>query len=218
MGQSCYDPGMDLSVPYTAVVPKIAGRVLMVLAGTTLPLSGREVARLARGSQNAVSLTLRRLVEHGLVRVQEAGRGAALLYTLNRDHLAADAVLILADLRNRLFARLAEELRSWPIQPLHASVFGSAARGDGDTASDVDLFIVRAEYVDEDDEQWQAQMHRLSDDVERWTGNHAGIAEVSEADVRKLRRDRPRVVDEISKDAIVLVGADAQELLGATTR
>ena len=170
-------------------------------------------ARLARGSHNAYSLILRRLVEHKLVRVQETGRGAARLYTFNRDHLAADAVLIPADLRNPLYARLAEELRSWPIQPLHASLFGSAARGHGDTASDIDLFTVRAESMDEDDEQWQEQGHRLSDDVERWTGNHAGIAEVSQADVRKLRRDRPRIVEEINKDAPVLVGADAQGLL-----
>lgn len=41
----------------------------------------REVARLAGASQNASNLALRRLVDHGLVHVQEAGRGAALLYT-----------------------------------------------------------------------------------------------------------------------------------------
>lgn len=69
-----YDGGMDIATPHTAVAPKVDGRALMVLVGPTRPLSGREVARLAGASQNATNLVLRRLVAHGLVHVQEAGR------------------------------------------------------------------------------------------------------------------------------------------------
>lgn len=190
----------------------------MVLAGTTRPLSGREVARLVGASQNGTNLALRRLVEQGLVHVQEAGRGAALLYTLNRDHIAAEAVLLLASLRSRFFVRLKDAVRGWPLQPIHASVFGSAARGDGDVESDIDLYIVRPKGIDEDDEQWRAQIDQLAKDVESWTGNHAGIVEVPESDVRRLRREQPPVVQELERDSVVLAGTPVAELLGTRRR
>jgi len=72
---------------------------------------------------------LNRLADQGLVLQQEAGK--AVLYTLNRDHLAAPAVSILADIRSELVRRLRATLADWTIQPVHASLFGWAARGDG---------------------------------------------------------------------------------------
>lgn len=119
---------MDLSAPYLAVLPATTGGVLSVLAGTNRPLSGREVARLGGVARTTTARVLQRLAEHGLVRVQEAGAGAALLYTFNREHVAADAVLGLVGLRCRLVDRLRNEFEGWPTPPLHASLFGSAAR------------------------------------------------------------------------------------------
>jgi predicted nucleotidyltransferase len=203
---------VDISAPQTALTAKNEGRILTVLARTTRPLSGREVARLAETSQHGAWRVLRRFTEHGIVSVQEAGSGAALLHTLNRDHVAADAVLILANLRGRFIDRLKEALQAWKVQPLHASVFGSMARADGDTESDIDLFLVRPDRVGEDDDQWRSQLNTLAEAIWRWTGNHAGIAEVSPRDVQRLRRERPAIVDELESDAIVLVGASPKEL------
>ncbi|HEY4810856.1 MAG TPA: nucleotidyltransferase domain-containing protein, partial [Solirubrobacteraceae bacterium] len=105
---------MDVARPYTAVCPKLDGEVLDVL---------------------------HRLTEHGLVTRVELNR--AFLFALNREHLAAPAVLALAGLRGALFNRIERELKTWQIAPVHVSLFGSTARGDGDTHSDIDLFIVR---------------------------------------------------------------------------
>ena len=64
---------MDVSRAYSAVAQTVEGDVLMVLAGTTQPLSGRRVARLAqRGSVAAVAKALDRLVRQGVVLRQEA--------------------------------------------------------------------------------------------------------------------------------------------------
>lgn len=161
---------------------------------------------------------LRRLVEHGLVSEQEAGRRAALLYTLNRAHVAADAALLLTRLRERFFERVKETLAAWPVQPVHVSVFGSAARGDGDTASDVDIFIVRSDDVVEDDEQWREQVDGLAASVLSWTGNHAGIAEVSETDLRRLGRERPPIVAELEEHAVALLGLSAPNLFERSHR
>lgn len=189
--------------------------VLRVLRGTTRTLTGRDVARLVRaGSQPAVNASLQRLHDEGLVRRAEAGN--AYLYTLNREHLAAPAVELLADVRSELKRRMEHEIAGWEIAPVHLSIFGSAARGDGDTDSDIDLFIVRPREVPDDDPQWRAQLDRLSSRVVAWTGNHAALSEVSENDVRRLRRERPSVIGELSADAITIIGPAARKLFGGS--
>jgi len=204
---------MDLSRPWALIRSPIDMEVMRVLRGTTRPLTGREVARLVRaGSQPTVNASLRRLSDEGLVHVEEAGN--AYLYTFNREHLAAPAVELLADVRAELERRLRDEIAGWKIAPVHLSVFGSAARGDGDTKSDIDIFVVRPRDVPDDDPGWHEQLDGLSDHVLAWTGNHVGLSEVSEADVRRLRRERPPVVAELSRDAIAIAGSEPDELLG----
>ncbi len=204
---------MDLSAPHRAVFPEAIGGVLSALAGTTRPLSGREVAKLGGVPRSTAARALHQLVEHGLVRVQEAGAGAALLYTLNREHVAAEPVLALMGLRRALVDRLRTELAGWPLQPLHASLFGSAARGEGSTASDIDVFLVRHGAVEVEDARWRGQLDRLGDLVVSWTGNHVGIAEVPEQELVRLRLDRPRVVEDLERDAVTLVGSAFRDLL-----
>ena len=206
---------MDLSRPWALIRSPIDMEVLLVLHGTTRPLTGREVARLVRaGSQPAVNAALRRLSEEGLVRAEEAGN--AYLYTLNREHLAAPAVTQLAGIRAELERRLRAEIAGWEIAPAHASIFGSAARGEGDTRSDIDVFIVRPAGVAEDDPQWRAQLEQLAEHVYAWTGNHVGLSEVSAADVRRLRRERPPVVEDLRRDAITISGPAPSKLLEAS--
>ena len=158
---------------------------------------------------------LNRLAEHGLVDRAEAGR--ALLFTLNREHLAAPAVDVLAGMRAELLTRLATLVRSWKVTPVHVSLFGSTARGDGDVRSDVDLFVVRPQAVRDDDPRWGAQRDELAERVLRWTGNRAGVIELSEVEVRRLRRQRPPIFEELRSDAIVIDGASIADLLGAAS-
>jgi predicted nucleotidyltransferase len=153
------------------------------------------------------------LTEEGILRAQEAGN--AYLYTFNREHLAAPALELLTDIRSEFEHRLRAEIADWEVAPAHASIFGSAARGDGDTRSDIDIFVVRPVRVSEGEPRWRAQLDRLSDQVHAWTGNHAALSEVSAADVRRLRRERPPVVEELRRDAITLAGPTASDLLGA---
>jgi predicted nucleotidyltransferase len=204
---------MDVSRPHRVISHPLDGPVLRVLAGTTQPLTGRQVARLAEeGSQQGIGKALGRLAEEGLVDREEAG--GASLYVLNRQHLAAPAAEVLSNLRGALLERLRKSFERWKTRPIHASMFGSAARGDGDTASDIDLFVVRPAGVDMEEEAWRKQIDRLADSVLRWTGNHAGIVEVPEEDLASLRRRRPPVLDELDQDAITLAGPDVSDVLG----
>lgn len=202
---------VDLSLTYTVALSKTDGAVLSVLAGTTRPLGGREVARLAGISQNGAWRALRRLVDQGVV-IEQAAGGRSLLYTLNRDHIAADPIITLTRLRSILIERLKEHLGGWEVQPTHASIFGSAARGDGDTDSDVDILVIRPRDVEEEDERWRSQIDSLAGAIHSWTGNHAGIAEISERDLARLRRERPPVIEDVDADGITLVGDEPSRL------
>jgi predicted nucleotidyltransferase len=203
---------MDVAKPYSALVPTLDGTVLTVLAGTRRPLTGREVARLAgRRGHSGVLIVLNRLTEHGLVDRVEAGR--ALLYTLNREHLVAPAVELLAGIRAELRRRIVQTLEEWETAPLHVSMFGSAARGDGDTGSDIDLFTVRPESVSADAEQWRTQLDDLATDIRRLTGNHASIADVGKDELRELQRAKRPILGELRKDAVTLFGPTVDDLL-----
>lgn len=205
---------MDVAHPYMAICPALDSEVLNVLAGTSRPITGREVARLmGRSSHSGVLVVLNRLAEHGLVDRQEAGR--AFLFTLNREHLAAPAVVVLAGMRTELLDRLRQAIAAWEVTPVHASLFGSMARGEGDAQSDIDLFIVRPYDVAEEDTRWRGQIDILARQVQRWTGNHAGIAELAEAEIKRLRKSEPPIVDELRSNAIALSGPEVTALLGA---
>ncbi len=204
---------MDVSRPYSAVAPTVEGDVLVVLAGTTHPLTGRQVARLARrGSVAGVAKALGRLGEQGLVTRLEAP--PASLYTLNRQHVAAPVAEALAGLRSEFLKRLRDAISAWEIQPVHASLFGSAARGDGAPGSDVDLFVVRPAAIDGEDPTWSDQLADLSDLVFASTGNRAGIIDFAERDVEQMLDENPPILAELGRDAIDLAGISLRELLG----
>lgn len=207
---------MDLSRPHSAVAPSLEGDVLAVLSRTTRPFTGRDVARLVGKSQAGVSRVLNRLAEQGVVLVEEVP--PALRYSLNRDHLFAPAILLLTNARSALWERIGAEVSEWPVAADHLSVFGSAARGDGDTASDIDIFIVRPRGVGEDHPQWRSQLETLADHVYRWTGNRAGIAEVSQPELAKLRREQPPVAESLRDDAITITGPAPADLLSGKRR
>jgi predicted nucleotidyltransferase len=203
---------MDLGRPYAVIAPTLDPGVLSVLAGTKRPLTGREIARLlGRSSHSGVIAALNRLVAQGLVGREEAGR--AFLFTLNREHLAAPAAELLADLLGELTNRIQKSVDRWAVQPEHVSLFGSAARGDGDAESDIDLFVVRPDPVGSEDPDWRDQVDLLSLRIERWTGNPARIAEVGQAEIARLRDDRPPIVEALLQDAVTLAGPLASSLL-----
>ncbi len=139
--------------------------------------------------------------------------GAALLYALNRRHLAAPPIEQLIGLRMLLLDRLREEIGGWGVAPESAALFGSAARGDGNIRSDIDLLIVRPLSIDEEDAAWRGQLDALADDIRAWTGNHASIVELGAGEIDGLLDRSPPVLDGIRSDAIDLGGRRIRTLL-----
>lgn len=198
---------MDVSTPMSCVVPSAHGPVLAVLAGTSTPLTGRKVAELTqpRVSQPRVARILRELTAAGLVERTPAGSSS--LFLLNREHLAAGAVEILATMRQQLWARIGEHARTWSRHPVAVVVFGSAARGDGTIDSDIDLLVVRPLGTDDGDQAWQDDLTDLASQVVRWTGNSCEILDRSELELAVMAANGERLLTEIRLDGRALVGS-----------
>ena len=178
---------MELKSPISTVVPSLDGPVLLVLARAEEGLSGRQIHKLAEsGSVAGVRLVLQRLAATGLVHVDDLGN--SLLYRLNRKHILAPIVDQLANLRSTLISRLADEISNWRIPPVHASVYGAIARGDGDLDSDVDLLLIRPDRHEFVDVLWEEQVGRLMQTVVDLTGNPAHVFELSQTELSELRR------------------------------
>jgi hypothetical protein len=178
-------------------------------------MTGRDVARLVRrGSQPAVAEALDRLTSQGVVHRDQVGR--AFLHSLNRRHLAAGAVEILAGMRTELFTRLERTLSAWQKPAVHASVFGSVARGDGGPDSDVDLFLVRPAKVAEDDDVWRDQVSDLTYQVLGWTGNETSVVELGRREISRFLLVSAGLVGELRSDAITVSGTPIGKLLGKT--
>jgi hypothetical protein len=132
---------------------------------------------------------------------------------LNRDHVVFPAVAALANARAEFIARLKSAFDGWQPQPVHASLFGSAARGDGDENSDIDIFLVRPGQVSEDDEAWQRQTDALTTAVGAWTGNPLSLIEFGDERVATMSTD---VLTPMRTDGILLSGLDLSHLVDSS--
>lgn len=204
---------MDVTSPITSVLPGVTGVVLGVLGRTDAPLTGRRIAEMvsSSASQSGVNRALQQLTSVGLVHRTEAG--SAYLYRLNQDHLAADAVQQLATLTRLLVQRIAEQVRLWEVPARAVWLFGSTARADGGPTSDIDVLVVRPGDVDEDDERWAPQVDSLGAAVHAWTGNPPEIVEHDDASLAALAARGDRLVDDLRRDALAVVGPPPRELL-----
>jgi predicted nucleotidyltransferase len=194
---------MDFARPVEAIVPGAQGRILAVLAQTTAELNLRTIARLADVSPAQASRVLPTLTTLGLVERRDAP--PSVLYRLVPDHVGARAIVTLTQARRTLFeefGRTAEE--SMPGATV--VVFGSLARGEATSESDIDILVVRPSGIAEDDVEWATVLQSWKRQVHRLAGNRIDVLEMGEDEVpRKLRSKRPLWVD-IRRDGILLAG------------
>lgn len=197
---------MDLGSPVLDVAPAVRGALLQALARLEHPVTRRQLAAAAGVAPGNASAVIEELIQAGLVLETVAGRSS--MVALNRNHLAAGPVLALAGLRGELIRRLRERLSAWP--DLHGAwLFGSVARGDADSDSDVDLLIVADDLRSPD---LHERLSRLQAEIRSWTGNDLQLVEHSESSWRKLARAMNPLVEQIRLDGITLAG-DAASLL-----
>lgn len=203
---------MNLSSPITSVIPGAKGEVLSILAHTSEELTGNVIATLGgdRVSQTGANKALKKLVADGLVLSRPAGK--SILYSLNRDHVAARSIIELSELRSALITRIKEQVTGWEYQPVALALFGSAARGQGTSNSDIDVLAIRPDAIDQEHSVWTAQVMGLTEAVWRWSGNACEILEYTADEFAVLVRSRDTLVENLRTDAVGLVGKAPREL------
>lgn len=206
---------MNLTHPLRGILPTLDAPALEVLAGTSRPLSGHQVYVLARtGTARGIRLVLARLVAQGLVLADD--HPGVTLYSANRAHLAWPAIEALVGLRAALLEQMRGRIAAWPIAPVHASIFGSVARGEADEESDLDMLVVRSTAAEDD--AWEQQAGSLREWVLAVTGNRCQTFEVDELRFAEHVAARDPLVDAWRRDALHLAGDPIEVLVRRSRR
>lgn len=102
----------------------------------------------------------------------------------------------------------------WPVQPLHASVFGSVARGDARQASDLDLLVVRPAFP---------STPACRSFGEQMVALHFSVGRALDRDLREVELDLPRLLRaalssnallvDVLRDGVLVAGAPLRDLL-----
>jgi predicted nucleotidyltransferase len=235
---------VDLGDPTRAISPTLDGTVLAVLAAAGRPMTVSDVAaQTVRGSEIGVRRTLGRLVDQGIVQATEVGR--VRVHELNRAHVAAPAAELLAGLRLEVWKRLRETLFKWKVHPVYACAFGSAARGDANADSDIDVLLVHPPFPGErwpaksvslvetlgilavdfarpvtteaDARRWNSQIETLHGLVRSWTGNSLQVVDLSAFDWVRQRRSSTPLWQAIERDAVELYRPSATVAIASRT-
>lgn len=196
---------MDYQRPVEEIVPGVQGRVLSVLARTHEELTIRTVARLAEASPQQASVAVGHLVELGVVARREAGSSA--LVRLERDNEVARIVLALAEVGEAATRRLVEAAEK--IEPVPASLilFGSFARGDASSSSDLDVLAVRPDGVGADDDEWIDSLGKWEVSARKIVGNPVNMLVIGEDEIPVLLRRRGGPWRAIAEEGVALIGS-----------
>lgn len=196
---------MELHRPFRVVTPTVDGDVLAALARVESSFTPPQLHRVVgRHSEAGIRKALHRLAGQGLVRRRSAGR--ADLYELNRDHLAAPYVTAIAMLFDEFLRRAHDHLAAWEPPCAYAALFGSAARGEMQPDSDLDILVVRPAQTGADDPAWLDQLLQLEQAFTAWTGNDTRVLEWSAAEVRSDLQSGEPVLRDVLRDGIRLWG------------
>lgn len=205
---------MDLASPLRSLIPSLDSGVLEVLVGVETPLSVAQITALSpRGSRQGLTLALDRLVKHGLVIATPANRGS--MYHLNREHVLADAVASASGARATVRNRLADSVALMQPPPVHASLFGSFARGEAHTGSDIDVLFV---LPDPPGDAWFDQLGMLATKVQAWTGNRLEYLVFGREEFQRVIDRGEPIVSSWINDCVTVHGMTLDALLADVGR
>lgn len=192
---------MQMDRPFLVVTPTLDGDVLAAIAVADSGFTAPDVHRLlGHHSEAGVRKALRRLTTQGIVYSERVG--GADVYRFNQNHLAAGPVRELAQLFTTFLDRLGAAIDGWVVQPELVTLFGSAAKRQMQSDSDIDVFIIGTDGVS-DDPIWREQIGKLEHAATSWTGNDTRVLEYSVSDVH---RGPDPVLDQIRAESIHISG------------
>jgi predicted nucleotidyltransferase len=115
-----------------------------------------------------------------------------------------------------LAARIRAELENWTVRPQAAWLFGSAARGEGNVQSDIDIFLVlpASDLDSAAVDIWERQTEVLTEKIMAWSGNRCEIVEMEAVELTAAVDRNDLLVRDLREQAVTLAGRDPRDLLG----
>jgi UTP:GlnB (protein PII) uridylyltransferase len=150
------------------------------------------------------------LVELGVVERHEAPPSA--LFRRVPDNIASRSITSLTLAHPTVLAEMGSTAARIGAPPVSVVVFGSFARGEADSRSDIDLLVVRPRRVDEEEPAWRHDLDDWAGQVGRLTGNQTEMLEVGEAELARLLRGRKPLWADIQRDGILVFGSPLASL------
>ncbi|HEX6196385.1 MAG TPA: nucleotidyltransferase domain-containing protein [Jiangellaceae bacterium] len=191
--------------PLSGLFADSRARVLDVLLAADGPLSGREIASRAEIAPTTANDALEALYEAGLAQVKPSGRSH--LWSITEEHALVRMLRewttdVDAEARRIVEQTLGE-------MPAALVVFGSTARADDRTGSDVDLLLIAA-----DSAQRRKYRERAAAIARRLRLLLGRPVEVVVMDARELRdRSSDSFVSNVVSDGRLLAGQPLAELI-----
>lgn len=181
-------------------------RVLRVLSELPkgMPLSGREVARRAGLSHTQATAVLASLAEQGITRRRTRAR--LNLYELNTKHEVVPRLKQFYRWERGLFSSVISFLRGRLSQSediLGAALFGSAAWGDMEPSSDIDLAVLARPTAEDDVSDL---LEDVGEEVRDRFGNRLAPLVASSRSDGRWPRDPP-IWRRIAREGIVVIGS-----------
>ena len=102
--------------------------------------------------------------------------------------------------RSELIRRIRSVINTWKSEVLLVGLFGSAARRDGNSSSDIDILIVS------DSRNLKELADQLASQVTAWTGNPAQIVAINRKELKRLRQAREPIVGHWQSELVVISG------------
>lgn len=204
---------MNVSEPLDGLTSAVGAAVLRVLARTDAGFSGRQVHVLAGvGSTSSVHRALTALVRVGLVTAES--RPPSIIYRINREHALWPSVDSALGARARIF----ESIRRFCTEELPEElgltvvVYGSVARRESSLDSDLDLFAVYPDGIDDDARaDFNYQIARY---VEKITGNEAQVFSIERTELAHRIDENDPLIMNVLVDGILVFGPPLRSAAG----
>lgn len=211
---------MDWTAPLSALFPAVQGAALHSMWRRPVPMTGREVHRVSGvGSYTGTLRALARLATQGLVDARRTGQATE--YSLNVEHVlypVVDAALEAFSPRTLFEDRVRDLVhrRRDMVGEVSVASFGSFARREADSDSDIDLLVVLPDTTSEAEDG--AFVDELESRGQRWSGNVVQVYAVKVSALERTVAEEDPVVESWRRDASTIAGPDVRERLARARR
>jgi predicted nucleotidyltransferase len=153
---------------------------------------------------------MRALMDEGVVIFALVSKGSQ-FFELNQSHILTKHLVAIDHAKDDMLDVVRGRVAQWPREPRAVVLFGSVARNDDTSASDIDLLVVwKGKRAPSED--WNSDKIRLAEAVQASVGSVANIVDFSGPEWEAAVAAEERLVGEIARDGVSVTGTAVRTL------